>query len=115
MVQMVQGNVFPISKAQAISFVKMGCCLGALNSEDVRVVELLLKRHQLEGCYRYTQGKDFVKLINQCDLDKALQAEYGFKRNALRTHVRTEGCQRNYISRSNGISIAAKMDAKVQK
>lgn len=74
----LQGNVFSISKAQAISFVKMGCCLGALNSEDVRVVELLLKRHQLEGCYRYTQGKDFVKLINQCDLDKALQAEYGF-------------------------------------
>ena len=78
MVQMVQGYVFPISKAQAISFVKMGCCLGALNSEYVRVVELLLKRHQLEGCYRYTKGKDFVQLINQCDLDKALQAEYGF-------------------------------------
>ena len=77
-VQMIQGNVFPISKAQAMSFVEMGCCLGALNSEDVRVVELLLKKHQLEGNYRYTQGQDLVKLINQSDLDKALKAEYGF-------------------------------------
>lgn len=76
--QMIQGKVFPISKAQAMSFVKMGCCLGAMNSEDVRVVELLLKKHQLEGNYKYTQGKYLVKLINQCDLDKAFRAEYEF-------------------------------------
>lgn len=77
-VQMMQGKVFPISKAQAMSFVKMGCCLGAMNSEDVRVVELLLKKHQLEGNYKYTHGDNLVKLINQCDLDKAFRAEYEF-------------------------------------
>lgn len=77
-VQMMQGKVFPISKAQAMSFVKMGCCLGSMNSEDVRVVELLLKKHQLEGNYKYTQGNKLVKLINQCDLDMAFRAEYKF-------------------------------------
>lgn len=76
--QMMMGKVFPSSKAQAMAYVKMGCALEALNSEDVRVVERLLEKHHLQGNYRYVGGKNLVKLVNQMDLDKALKEEYGF-------------------------------------
>lgn len=75
--QMLLGKVFPVSKAQALSFVRMGCLLGELNNEDVRVVELLLNKHGLVGNYRYS-NRDMVKLVNACDLDKALMMEYNF-------------------------------------
>lgn len=72
---MLQGKVFPVSRAQALSFVRMGCLLGELNNEDVRVVELMLNKHGLVGNYRYS-GKGMVKLVNACDLDRALVKEY---------------------------------------
>lgn len=43
--QMLQGKVFPVTKAQARNFVLMGCLLNELNNEDVRVVELILNKH----------------------------------------------------------------------
>ena len=61
------GRVFPVSKAQAMAFVEMGCCIAEMNSEDVCVVEKLLEKHHLEGKYRYVGDKSFVKLINQSD------------------------------------------------
>ena len=74
---MRRGKVFPITKAQAMEFVKMGCLLDGLNSEDVNVIETLLNKHNMEGNYRqYT--KYLVKLENSCDLDKALKLEYNF-------------------------------------
>lgn len=75
--QMRRGKVFPVSKAQALSFVRMGCLLGELNNEDVRVVEWLLNKHGLIGDYRYAR-KNMVRLVNACDLDKALMLEYNF-------------------------------------
>lgn len=74
--QMMMGKVFPTSKAQAMAYLKMGCALEALNNEDVRVVERLLEKHHLQGNYRYVDGKNLVKLVNQMDLDKALKREY---------------------------------------
>ena len=76
--QMMMGRVLPVSKAQAMAFVEMGCCIAQMNSEDVSVVEKLLGKHHLEGKYRYVGDKSFVKLINQSDLDRALKAEYAF-------------------------------------
>ncbi|MCI7453463.1 MAG: hypothetical protein MSB11_10940, partial [Prevotella sp.] len=76
--QMMMGRVFPVSKAQAMAFVEMGCCIAEMNSEDVSIVEKLLEKHHLEGKYRYVGDKSFVKLINQSDLDRALKAEYAF-------------------------------------
>lgn len=75
--QMRRGKVFPVSKAQALAFVRMGCLLGELNFEDVRVVEMLLNKHGLFGDYRYS-GMGMVKLVNACDLEKALRLEYKF-------------------------------------
>ena len=46
--QMLQGKVFPTTKEQAIAFVSMGCLLGILNSEDVKVVEKV-QQARLEG------------------------------------------------------------------
>ena len=47
--QMMMGRVFPVSKAQAMAFVEMGCCIAEMNSEDVSIVEKLLEKHHLEG------------------------------------------------------------------
>ena len=43
--QMMMGRVFPVSKAQAMAFVEMGCCIAEMNSEDVSIVEKLLVKH----------------------------------------------------------------------
>ena len=51
--QMLQGKVFPTTKEQAIAFVSMGCLLGILNSEDVKVVEKVLNKHGLKGEYKW--------------------------------------------------------------
>lgn len=75
--QMYKGKAFPITKAQALFFVKMGCLLSELNSEDVRVIELLMNKHGLAGNYRYSHN-GMVKLINASELDKALRLEYNF-------------------------------------
>ena len=72
---MKKGKVFPINKAQAMEFVKMGCLLDGLNSEDVNVIEKLLNKYGMEGVYRQ-YNKYLVKLVNCCDLDKALKLEY---------------------------------------
>lgn len=74
--QMLRGKVFPVSRAQAQTFVYMGCMLGELNNEDVRVVELILNKYGIVGNYRYARGKENVYLVNSCDLDKALKLEY---------------------------------------
>lgn len=74
---MMKGKVFPTNKAQAIAFVNMGCLLDGLNSEDVNVIEKLLNKHGMEGVYRQ-YNKYLVKLVNCCDLDKALKLEYIF-------------------------------------
>ena len=76
--QMLQGKVFPITKAQARNFVLMGCLLNELNNEDVRVVELILNKHGIVGNYSYAKKKGMVRLVNSCDLDKALRMEYNF-------------------------------------
>lgn len=76
--QMLRGKVFPVSKAQAQTFVYMGCMLDKLNNEDVRVVELMLNKHGIVGNYRYAKGRERVWLVNSCDLDKALRLEYKF-------------------------------------
>lgn len=75
--QMNKGKAFPVTKAQALFFVKMGCLLSELNSEDVRVIELLMNKHGLAGKYRYSHN-GMVKLINASELDKALKLEYNF-------------------------------------
>lgn len=67
--QMLQGKVFPTTKEQAIAFVSMGCLLGILNSEDVKVVEKVLNKHGLKGEYKYVCCKQYVKLINNSMLD----------------------------------------------
>ena len=77
--QMLQGKVFPVTKAQARNFVLMGCLLNELNNEDVRVVELILNKHGIVGNYSYAKKKGMVRLVNSCDLDKALRMEYKFK------------------------------------
>lgn len=76
--QMLQGKVFPATKAQARNFVLMGCLLNELNNEDVRVVELILNKHGIVGNYSYAKKKGMVRLVNSCDLDKALRMEYKF-------------------------------------
>lgn len=76
--KMLQGKVFPITRAQAIAFVNMGCLLGILNSEDVKVVEKLLNKHGLKGEYKYVCCKQYVKLTNSSMPDIALKKEYGF-------------------------------------
>lgn len=76
--QMLLGKVFPVTKAQAQTFVHMGCLLAELNNEDVRVVELMLNKHGIIGNYSYTKDKYMVRLVNSCDLDKALKMEYNF-------------------------------------
>lgn len=76
--QMLQGKVFPVTKAQARTFVFMGCLLGELNNEDVRVVELMLNKHGIIGNYCYSPNKERVKLVNSSDLDRALKMEYKF-------------------------------------
>ena len=76
--QMLQGKVFPVTKAQARNFVLMGCLLNELNNEDVRVVELILNKHGIVGNYSYAKKKGMVRLVNSCDLDKALRMEYKF-------------------------------------
>ena len=76
--QMLRGRVFPVSKPQAKTFVLMGCLLGYLNNEDVRVVEMMLNKYGILGNYLYAKGGEMVRLVNACDLDKALRMEYKF-------------------------------------
>lgn len=76
--QMMLGKAFPISKAQAMEFVRMGCNMAEMNSEDVCIIERLLGKYHMTGEYRYVGDKRHVKLINQMDLDKALKLEYDF-------------------------------------
>lgn len=76
--QMLQGKVFPVTKAQTRNFVLMGCLLNELNNEDVRVVELILNKHGIVGNYSYAKKKGMVRLVNSCDFDKALRMEYNF-------------------------------------
>ena len=76
--QMMLGKAFPISKAQAMEFVRMGCSMAEMNSEDVCTIERLLGKYHMTGEYRYVGDKRHVKLINQMDLDKALKLEYDF-------------------------------------
>lgn len=76
--QMMLGKAFPISKAQAMEFVRMGCCMAEMNSEDVGIIERLLGKYHMAGEYRYVGDKRHVKLINQMVLDKALKLEYDF-------------------------------------
>ena len=74
-------NAYPSGKPykeQAIAFVSMGCLLGILNSEDVKVVEKVLNKHGLKGEYKYVCCKQYVKLINNSMLDISLKKEYGF-------------------------------------
>ena len=59
--QMLQGKVFPVTKAQARNFVLMGCLLNELNNEDVRVVELILNKHGIVGNYSYAKKKWMVR------------------------------------------------------
>ena len=59
--QMLQGKVFPVTKAQARNFVLMGCLLNELNNEDVRVVELILNKHGIVGNYSYAKKKGMVR------------------------------------------------------
>lgn len=75
---MQKGKAFPINKPQALFFVQMGCLCDELNNEDVRVIELLLNKHNIEGNYRYAGNHGRVKLVNSCDLDKALKMEFNF-------------------------------------
>ena len=76
--QMMLGKAFPISKAQAMEFVRMGCSMAEMNSEDVGIIERLLGKYHMTGEYRYVGDKRHVKLINQMDLDKAVKLEYDF-------------------------------------
>lgn len=75
---MRKGKVFPITRAQAKAFLDMNCALGNLNNEDVRVVESLMNKHGMTGDYRYS-NRGMVKLVNSCDLDRALMLEYNFE------------------------------------
>ena len=86
--QMLQGKVFPVTKAQARNFVLMGCLLNELNNEDVRVVELILNKHGIVGNYSYAKKKGMVRLVNSCDLDNALRGEEGEAINARKAMVR---------------------------
>lgn len=70
------GRVFPSTKAQAKHFVSQQVSLDALNMDDVETIETLLNKHSMEGSYRYTKSKIWVRLQNYNDLYDALKLEF---------------------------------------
>lgn len=70
------GRVFPNTRAQADYFIKNGIELDVLNGDDVETVESMLNKHGLEGDYKLTKSKTWVRLQNQNDLHEALKKEY---------------------------------------
>lgn len=70
------GRVFPCSPAQAKYFIKEGVCIDVLNSKDVDIIESLMNKHGLEGDYKYTKSKTWVRLQNNTDFHNALKLEY---------------------------------------
>jgi hypothetical protein len=70
------GRMFPTTKAQAVYFASQGICLGALNANDVDMIEKLMNKHGFEGDYKYTKSKVWVRLKNNDDLIKAIKLEF---------------------------------------
>jgi ATP-dependent helicase/DNAse subunit B len=70
------GRVFPQNYAQAKSFLTEGRCFDVLNSKDVDIIESLMNKHGLEGDYKYTKSKTWVRLQNNTDFHNALKLEY---------------------------------------
>ena len=70
------GRCFPSTQAQAKYFISEGICLGVLNGDDVEKVEAILAKHGFEGDYKFTKSKNWVRLQNNSDLQKALKLEF---------------------------------------
>jgi hypothetical protein len=49
-----------------------------LNLDDVELIENLLNKHNLNGNYKYTKTKIWVRLINENDFKLALKKEYNY-------------------------------------
>lgn len=70
------GRVLPSTKAQAKYFISQGVCLDVLNGDDVEKVESILNRNGFIGNYKFTKSKNWARLQNNIDLQKALKKEF---------------------------------------
>jgi hypothetical protein len=70
------GRVFPSNKSQANFFVAKGVCLEPTGMKGVEAIENLLNKHGMEGEYQFTKSKQWVRLLNNSDLHRALILEY---------------------------------------
>ena len=61
--QMMLGKAFPISKAQAMEFVRMGCNMAEMNSEDVCIIERLLGKYHRFSFHIFLRKFRFVDIL----------------------------------------------------
>ena len=73
---MSMGRAIPTTKAQANFFVKNKISIDLLNSKDVDLIESMLNKHGMQGDYKFTKSKTWVRLLNNEDLHKAISLEF---------------------------------------
>ena len=70
------GRALPSCKSQMKTFLKYFTQMEVLNKDDVEHIESILNEYGLEGEYKYTKSKQWVRLINNTDLLKALKTKF---------------------------------------
>ena len=70
------GVVFPTTKAQAVTFIKMNVAPDVYNMDDVEFVEKELSPYGFVGDYQYTKSKRWVRVQNLCDMRNAIKRKY---------------------------------------
>lgn len=73
---MSMGRVFPTTKSQAETFIKMGVYPDVYNMDDVELVEKILSPYGFAGEYKYTRSRQWVRLQNLHDMHSALKKKY---------------------------------------
>lgn len=70
------GRGLPSTAAQARHFVRRPN-MDILNMDDVQVIEQIMNAAGLRGVYQYTKSGRWVRLVNPCDLAKAVKVKFG--------------------------------------
>lgn len=56
------GRLWPTTKRQAEFMVKNGCCFDILGVADVVAIESILNKYGFNGSYKFTKGKNWLRL-----------------------------------------------------
>lgn len=59
------GKLWPETPRQIKNFLKERCCLDVIGLKDACLIESLLNKYGYLGEYKFTKGKNWVRLANQ--------------------------------------------------